>query len=59
MSPQIISVWGSAPYAAALFSFLVAYFVIYPFVYYIRDPKGVLSFSNSQPVKTYFPLISN
>lgn len=42
MSAPIISAWGSAPYAAALFFFLVAYFVIYPFVCYIRDPKGVL-----------------
>lgn len=32
--------WAAAPYAAALLFFLVSYFVVYPFVEYIRDPKG-------------------
>lgn len=32
--------WATAPYAAALLLFLVSYFVVYPFVEYIRDPKG-------------------
>lgn len=32
--------WATAPYAAALLLFLASYFVVYPFIEYIRDPKG-------------------
>lgn len=39
MGTPLVS-WASAPYAAALLLFLVSYFIVYPFVEYIRDPKG-------------------
>ncbi|KAI3392526.1 hypothetical protein diail_5537 [Diaporthe ilicicola] len=42
--------WASAPYAAALLLFLVSYFIIYPFVEYIRDPKGLRRFPNFSPL---------
>lgn len=32
---------AGAPYAAAVLFFAVVYFFVYPFIVYIRDPKGM------------------
>lgn len=37
---EIIGLSASAPYAVALLFLLVVYFVIYPLMVYMRDPKG-------------------
>lgn len=37
---EIIGLSTSAPYAVALLFLLVVYFVIYPLMAYMRDPKG-------------------
>lgn len=37
---EIIGLSASAPYAVALLFLLVVYFVIYPLMAYMRDPKG-------------------
>lgn len=53
MGTPLVS-WASALYAAALLLFLVSYFIIYPFVEYIRDPKGkkapMPKYDDGQPV---------
>lgn len=40
MAVSVVS-WTSVPYAVALGLTLVVYFLVYPFVVYIRDPKGM------------------
>lgn len=42
MSAFIASL-GSAPYAAAVGVTVIIYFIIYPFIVYLKDPKGKLS----------------
>ncbi|KAJ9157674.1 Benzoate 4-monooxygenase 4 [Pleurostoma richardsiae] len=37
---------GSAPYAVAVVAALIVYFLIYPFIVYIWDAKGLRKFSN-------------
>ncbi|KAM0194703.1 hypothetical protein ACHAPI_007000 [Fusarium lateritium] len=50
---------GSAPYAAALGSAVLIYFVIYPFIVYLRDPKGLRRFPNMSPFSgmSYLPFM--
>ncbi|KAJ9317905.1 hypothetical protein DTO271D3_2003 [Paecilomyces variotii] len=38
-----------APYAAAVLFFAVVYFLVYPFIVYIRDPKGLRKYPNMSP----------
>lgn len=45
-----IMAWTSAPYAAGLVFFLITYFFVYPFILYIRDPKGLRQFANFSPL---------
>lgn len=42
MSTSIASL-GSAPYAAAVGIAVVFYFFIFPFIVYLKDPKGNIS----------------
>jgi hypothetical protein len=43
MSATVASL-GSAPYAAAVGVAVVFYFVIYPFILYLNDTKGKISY---------------
>ncbi|KAH6896533.1 cytochrome P450 [Thelonectria olida] len=43
---ESVSTLGNAPYAAAVGIALFAYLVIYPFVVYFKDPKGLRRFPN-------------
>ncbi|RBA15555.1 cytochrome P450 oxidoreductase [Fusarium proliferatum] len=40
---------GSAPYAAAVGIAVVFYFFIFPFILYLKDPKGLRRFPNMSP----------
>ncbi|KAH7265724.1 cytochrome P450 [Fusarium redolens] len=48
MSATVASL-GSAPYAAAVGVAVVFYFVIYPFILYLKDTKGLRRFPNMSP----------
>jgi hypothetical protein len=48
MSPSVASL-GSAPYATAVGVALVAYFIIYPFILYLKDTKGKIFCLKSEP----------
>ncbi|KKY35044.1 putative benzoate 4-monooxygenase cytochrome p450 [Diaporthe ampelina] len=48
MGSPLVS-WATAPYAEALLLSLFSYFIVYPFVEYIRDPKGLRMFPNFSP----------
>ena len=37
---DIMGLSAKAPYAVALLLILVAYFILYPVVVYLKDPKG-------------------
>lgn len=37
---DIMGLSAKAPYAVALLLILVAYFILYPVVFYLKDPKG-------------------
>ncbi|KAI3572780.1 cytochrome P450 [Fusarium oxysporum f. sp. albedinis] len=51
MSASVASVasLGSAPYATAVGVAVVFYFIIYPFLLYLKDPKGLRRFPNMSP----------
>lgn len=37
---EVTSTWQPLPYAAALAAVSIFYFVVYPYVVYMRDAKG-------------------
>lgn len=37
----ILTAISAAPYAAGLGLFLLGYFLIFPYIEYLRDPKGI------------------
>lgn len=37
----VLSAFSAAPYAAGLALFLLGYFLVIPYIEYLRDPKGI------------------
>ncbi|KAF5702847.1 cytochrome P450 monooxygenase oxidoreductase [Fusarium mundagurra] len=48
MAASIASL-GSAPYAATVGFAVIFYFIIFPFILYLKDPKGLRRFPNMSP----------
>ncbi|KAJ5679331.1 hypothetical protein N7462_007575 [Penicillium macrosclerotiorum] len=45
----MLSLVATAPYAIALVLFLFAYFIGFPYIEYLRDPKGLRKYPNLSP----------
>ena len=43
----ILTAISAAPYAAGLGLFLLGYFLIFPYIEYLRDPKGICQDTSS------------
>ncbi|CAP96235.1 Benzoate 4-monooxygenase [Penicillium chrysogenum] len=45
----VLSAFSAAPYAAGLGLFLLGYFLVIPYIEYLRDPKGLRRYPNLTP----------